>query len=257
MPKRVRRLFHPGVQTGPSVSMKTGMACRSQADCDPHTETQRRGSHAASSQAQASGNGPVSWESIFQAIGSPTLILDRDFNILQANQAALSATHSHLEQLLGKKCYHVFHSHRRRKNVKGCPMSKLLSTKTLVSSEMEVEVLGDTFLVSCTPILDENNEVSQIIHIATPITEHKRVTTELERKNRYLTQLNEFAIKLSHLGEQGDLEELIASELQRLSGALALTITSYNQQDKCLYVNKLYGESWIVKQLRSMMETGP
>ena len=40
---------------------------------------------------------------------------------------------------------------------------------------MEMESLGGHYLVSCTPVLDEDGNIRKVIHIATDITERKKV----------------------------------------------------------------------------------
>lgn len=254
MPKRVIRLFNPGTRIRPVNEGGIALLLTfHNAHGDRQTARCIHGAQSFDDPARPD-HARLNWESIFQAIGSPTLILDTSFNILHANRAATSATGKSAEQLRGKKCFTVFHSPDHKQQVKGCPMASLLATSQAQAKEMEVETLGGTYLVSCTPVLDEKSAVSQIIHIATPITEHKRVANELERQNRFLTQLNEFAIKLSHLGDQSDLEAMIATELQKISGAVVLTISKYDPGSKCLYVTKLQGDSWILNQVNRTIQ---
>ncbi|MBM4146740.1 MAG: PAS domain S-box protein [Nitrospira sp.] len=118
------------------------------------------------------------WEDIFQAIGHPTIILDSEHNILSANKATLEAAGaSSAEELIGKKCYEIFHN--AGKPPEGCPLQKMLSSGKLEESEMEVEALGGIYLVSCTPVFDEKGNVQKIIHIAADITERKRAEEAL------------------------------------------------------------------------------
>jgi len=219
------------------------------------TAIYQNGRHLENKPSQSPKNAAIVWENIFHAIGSPALILDTDYNILHVNRAAVKATGKSPEWLQGKKCYQVFHSPMNLKHARGCPMARMLAAKSFQANEMEVEALGGTYLVSCTPVLNDSNDVSHIIHIATPITEHKRLTNELETQNHYLKLLNEFAMKLSHLDDPCKLEDLISNELLKLSGAMILTITRYNPNDKCLYVKKLHGDTWALKQLSNFMET--
>jgi PAS domain S-box-containing protein len=119
------------------------------------------------------------WEQIFHAIGHPTVILDREHNILNANQAILLATGKSNEEIVGKKCHEVFH--RLDQPSPGCPLEKLLLTESFETVEMEQEALGGVFLVSCTPLLDDEGHIRKIIHIATEITERKRAEEALRK----------------------------------------------------------------------------
>ncbi len=50
---------------------------------------------------------------IFQSVRHPTLILDLQYLILDANRAAVEATATRTEDLRGKRCYQVFHDKNR------------------------------------------------------------------------------------------------------------------------------------------------
>ena len=107
------------------------------------------------------------WQGIFQAIGHPTMLLDPDRNILEANRATEKVVGKPVSELRGLKCYHVFHSTSNPPEC--CPVDKL-NTDTLSVSEIEFEALNGTYLVSCTPMYDEQGELEKIIHSATDIS---------------------------------------------------------------------------------------
>jgi len=129
------------------------------------------------------------WEPIFQAIGHPTLILDPDHKIITVNLAAIKATGRSTAELVGKKCWEIFH--RTSQPPPSCPLEKMLRSGHLETVEMEIEALGGIFLVSCTPVLDATGKLEKIIHIATDITERNRAEDarrESEEKYRTLTE---------------------------------------------------------------------
>ena len=116
------------------------------------------------------------WEEIFQAIGHPTLILSPRHTVLTANRAALKATGMTAGQLAGKHCYEVFHG--TAQPPEDCPMEMMTRSGRLEAVEMEMEALGGTFLVSCTPVFDAQGELEKVIHIATDVTERMRAEEE-------------------------------------------------------------------------------
>lgn len=118
------------------------------------------------------------WEKIFQAIGHPTLILSPQYTVWAANRAALKATGMTAEELAGKHCYEVFHG--TSEPPEGCPMRELLRSGGLETAEMEMEALGGTFLVSCTPVFGAQGELEKVIHIATNVSD--RVRAEEDRR---------------------------------------------------------------------------
>jgi PAS domain S-box-containing protein len=113
------------------------------------------------------------WEEIFQAIGHPAIIIDQNHSIIKANESTRRLTGMSENELMGKKCYEIFHN--SKKHPESCPMEALIHSNSLKTVEMEMEALNGTFLVSCTPVTDKNGGIKNIIHIATDITELKRL----------------------------------------------------------------------------------
>ena len=112
------------------------------------------------------------WEDIFQAIGHPAIIMDLEQGIVAANKECLAVTGKSLEELLNAKCYEVFHADGNRPP--DCPMAALVESGSTEKVENEMEVLGGYYVVSCTPIFDEQGNIRRVIHIATNISERKK-----------------------------------------------------------------------------------
>ncbi len=131
------------------------------------------------------------WEDLFQAIGQPSFILNPQHEILAINRAAVELLGKTEKELLGKKCFEVFHNIDRPAEC--CPMDKLLSSDRFEAQEMPVEVVGRTFLVACTPWFDENGRLEKVIHIATDITEAKAAEKALKKSEKELAVRNRIA----------------------------------------------------------------
>ncbi len=140
----------------------------------------------------------LDWEDIFQAIGNPTIILDKEFNIISANRATVKTVGvSSEKELIGRKCYEIFHN--KNTPAENCPLQKLLVSQESEQSEMEVEAFGRIFYVSCTPvfeIINDKREIRKIIHIATDITENKHKEEKIREKEALLSH----AMKLASIG---------------------------------------------------------
>ena len=129
------------------------------------------------------------WEEIFQAIGQPALILDPHHHIMAANRAAVGATGKSEDELVGRKCYEIFHKAGTDRPPACCPMETALASGQSETVEMEMETLKGLFLVSCTPVIDEEGRPEKVIHIATDIAEHRRLEREIEERRSYLESI--------------------------------------------------------------------
>ena len=119
----------------------------------------------------------IHWDTIFNAIDNPAIILDCDHRIIAANSASIRLTGMPQDVIVGKHCFEVFHRSSCGAPF-GCPMEKMLKSGVMESTDMEVEALDGIFLVSCTPILNADGSLDKVIHIATDITARK----EMEQK---------------------------------------------------------------------------
>ncbi len=135
------------------------------------------------------GKAREEWKDIFQAIGHPAFILDPDQTILAANQATALVVGAPVEDIVGKKCYEIFH--KAKKYPEDCPLKDLLKSGSAETREILTEALNGTFLVSCTPVLDNDGKLEKIIHIATDITQRKKVELGLRTsEERYRTTVD-------------------------------------------------------------------
>lgn len=120
-------------------------------------------------------------ELIFDGIPHPTVILDSDHNILQGNkkfEEVVGGNKSEYEKL---PCWQVFHNLEGSERPKDCPFRFSEYSTCPVSREMPVEALGGYYIVSCTPLYDEQGRLEKIVHILTDITERKKAEEQLKR----------------------------------------------------------------------------
>lgn len=110
-------------------------------------------------------------ERVFQSLENSVMILDPDQNILSVNYATEKTTGLSRGEIVGKKCYQIFHDADTPADI--CPMPKMLNSGRIETQEMEIQTLDKIFLVSCSPVFDENSNLIRIIHIGTDITKQK------------------------------------------------------------------------------------
>jgi len=134
-------------------------------------ETERDVSNAALQKALAETH------TVFEAMGHPVMVLNTNFEIIDANAATLKALGIKEENILGRKCHELFHCTDKPPN--GCPTQDLLNRITSGPVQMEMQTLNGVFLVYCTPILNDHGDVERIIHVSTDITEIKATQSSL------------------------------------------------------------------------------
>jgi len=125
------------------------------------------------------------WQTIFNAVGHPTVILNPQGEIIEVNAALERLFGKTREEMIGKKCHEIFHGITSDETPVNCPMKKMIVSGHFESSEMEIEACDGSFLVSCTPVFDLDRKLVKVIHIATDITKLKETEknlTESEHK---------------------------------------------------------------------------
>ncbi len=153
----------------------------------------------------------LNFELLFQALSSPLLVLDTDFNIIASNSAREKATGVSIEQSRGRNVFKVFPNNPNDPKADGvqklkASLRRVLETK--LSDQMEIQrydIVGGTnqngdFEVRYwspvnTPILDSKGNVAYIIHRVDDVTakvlykdQQKKLAAEL-RANHELREL--------------------------------------------------------------------
>ncbi len=140
------------------------------------------------------------WWQINDLVDNPILILDKGQKIIDINRSAEQILGKSVDEIEGKHCYELMHE--SGKPPKNCPFLKMKKSNKTEIEEMEVEALGKFFLVSCTPVYDEQEILDKVIHICTDITEEKIVKKELkasESKYRQLFETSKDGIVITDL----------------------------------------------------------
>ena len=117
------------------------------------------------------------WEKTFHALHDILTIQDREMRITQANKAAGDCFQTPPAELVGRYCYEVF-----RGSSEPCPNCPVLQTIEDLQSHSQVichQRLGKTFTVTSAPILDRDNRLESLVHVAHDITEQKSLEAEL------------------------------------------------------------------------------
>ena len=156
------------------------------------------------------------WQLTFDAISDLITILDTDHQVVKVNKAMADRLNRSPHACHGATCYKVVH--HSENPPENCPHSKLLEDGLIHSSELYEENLGGYFIVTASPIKDDEGKILGSIHIAHDITKRKQIEDKVEKRTEELARSNKelehFAYVSSH-----DLKEplrMITSFLQLL-----------------------------------------
>lgn len=160
-------------------------------------------------------------ERVINSIQEEILVIDTDFKILDANDAALKAAGFTKEDVVGKYCYQVSHHSQTPCHSKDhpCPMQAVLrtgnysqATHTHYTSDGEVRY----YELVLYPLKDESGNVTQVIEIA------RDISHELER--RVATQAKELREDYARLVQEDrmiSLGKLMSSVVHEINNPLS------------------------------------
>ncbi len=121
------------------------------------------------------------WQSAFQAIGGPVVLLSPEFNILECNHEFLKlAGASRFEDVMGRAFSEFF----SEDELDGCCTREDQLEELKKGLRFEKNLKGRPFYLSASPVLDSNGELSGIIVVATDLTEMKRLEERLRRAQK-------------------------------------------------------------------------
>lgn len=118
------------------------------------------------------------WEITFDSMPDLIAILDKDYRIIRANRAMADCLGIHITKLPGKVCYQVFHGTDQPPPF--CPHRRLIRDGLEHHVETHLEVPDRDFLVTASPLRDQNGILIGSVHVARDITRLKEVEESLQ-----------------------------------------------------------------------------
>jgi PAS domain S-box-containing protein len=121
------------------------------------------------------------WERTFDAVPDTIIILDANYQIIQANRAMANLLDVPIESLIHQKCYRAFHG--ADEPPPNCPHMLLLQDHRSHHAEIFNEKLQRHFSITVSPIQDNDGTFLGSVHIARDISDQKnaeltRIATE-------------------------------------------------------------------------------
>ncbi len=117
------------------------------------------------------------WENIFDSIDDLISIQDTSFTIVWANKAVARKFDVDIREIIGKKCFKVFHGTDVPPAV--CPCCKAVETKTKYTMDSEEPHMKGIFNVTTFPLFDDGGKFIGTIRVARDVTEHRKLWSHL------------------------------------------------------------------------------
>ena len=148
--------------------------------------------------------------------------VDLDFNIQYVSPTALQLLNKKIEDVVNKsKCYDLFHLPQCR--TADCPLSRAWKEKKTVSGESSVEVNGKKFpvLYNGSFMADSaTGKMSRGFEVLIDITEMKKLSDEINREQKYLSEKVDQLLENMDMFASGDLTVSVPSDSDDAIGRL-------------------------------------
>ncbi|RJR20184.1 MAG: PAS domain S-box protein [Nitrospiraceae bacterium] len=134
-------------------------------------------------------------KNIFESISDLVYYTDQDFTIRRVNQAVVRKIGKPEEEIIGQKCYKIFHGKDEPWEL--CPHHKSSASQQPYVGELEDPHLNGTFVVSNSPIFDSARNFVGTVHISRDVTELRTLRERVIHSER-MAALGELAARVAH-----------------------------------------------------------
>ncbi len=128
------------------------------------------------SMEESQPNALQEWQSIFDALNEPVIILDKDRTAVKANQAACELLSSENEDIIGQKCYQLFLG--RPSPCTDCSLQSVDLNCRRYEMEVEGRFSGKILRVTCAPVF-QGTELVGYVHSALDISHQRNLEKQL------------------------------------------------------------------------------
>ncbi len=173
-------------------------------------------------------------ETILNGIQDFIVVLSPELEILEVNEAFLGKMGYTPDEVIGRKCYEVFHNidHPCNHDTMICPHNDVIRHKRPVQQIRERQKRdGENryIEVSTFPVWEKDGEISRFVEISRDITKRKKEEEEITRRLEEMVeertqQLKESHEKLLHQDRMASLGKLAASVVHEINNPIAGTL---------------------------------
>jgi two-component system cell cycle sensor histidine kinase/response regulator CckA len=134
------------------------------------------------------------WERTFASVPDLIAILDDQHRIVRVNEAMAARLGLKAEECIGVHCYEAVHGLSGPPDY--CPHSRTIKDGRQHVAEVHEDRLGGDFVVSTTPLYDDQGKMIGTVHVAHDITKRKQAEEALRENQKQMSRAQE----LAHLG---------------------------------------------------------
>ncbi len=127
------------------------------------------------------------WEDIFDSLADMIGVIDTEHRILRVNKKAANSMGYEPKDIIGKKCYEVFH--KTNEPSAFCPHVKTIRESCKHSVEVYDKIFYFLFQITTTPLYDSDGRIMGSIHVATDISDLKEAEDNLLEQINFLQVL--------------------------------------------------------------------
>ncbi|MDX2511731.1 MAG: response regulator [Desulfobacterales bacterium] len=121
-------------------------------------------------------NSAREWKATFDAIDDVICLLGAEGKILRCNKAMAKFLGKPFTEIIGGTCWELMHG--TKEPIIGCPVLRMRKTHKRETMLMPVD--DKTLMVTADPVLDENGNISQVVHIISDITDMEKSKQDLQ-----------------------------------------------------------------------------
>lgn len=135
------------------------------------------------------------WTTTFDSMAEGVSIHDPNYTVMNVNKALCTIMGKPKQELIGKKCYEIFHG--MKSPPKGCPMERSRLTNKDEQAEIFEPSVNRWLLVSNSPVYDNSGKAVNFVHVVADITEQKRMRDQLAQSDT-MAALGRFSAGAAH-----------------------------------------------------------
>ena len=127
---------------------------------------------------------------VFNTVAESIRVIDLDYNILKVNNAFCAISGMQKDEIIGKKCYHIFRGEECHTD--DCVVNRILNGSEHIEQDVEKQRNDGTLvpcIVTATPLRDPNGKLVGIVEVFKDITERKRMEEELYEQKIFTEKL--------------------------------------------------------------------